>query len=328
MVICAEIAEKTSNALRAKHGNQPNCLRGNEMRYTATSRRRVAGDIAWLLLLVARMEPTSLLTTIAAWSLLGFALLLFVVQLCAHELGYQIGRRRAARHAVQADNVGVVVGGMLALLAFVLALTLSFANASFSERRAGTLAEANAIGTAWLRAQAIGGPRGSEIARLLEQYTHLRIDFIRADNDPAGIDELNHRTSALQTQIWGHASALARERTDPVVVSLLTALNDTFDTTTASRFAYGLRLPPELSWLLFGMALLSMGALGYQVGLRGNPSHVLAALLTLMWTAVIVDILDLASPRIGGLRPSAAVYEWALQGFQGGVPIPPPPDAK
>ena len=184
---------------------------------------------------------------------------------------------------------------MLALLAFVLALTLSFASNSFSERRARTLAEANAIGTAWLRAQAIGGPRGSEIARLLERYTHLRIDFVEEDNDPATIDDLNRRTNALQTEIWGHATSISRERTDPVVVSLMAALNDTFDMTTAARFAYTLRLPPQLAWLLFGMALMSMAALGYQVGLRGNPSHVLAALLTLMWTAVIVDILDLAT---------------------------------
>ena len=270
----------------------------------------------------------SLLTAIAAWSVLAFGLLLFVFQLGVHEFGYQIGRRHAARRAAQADSVGVVVGGMLGLLAFVLALTLSFANNSFGERRAGTLAEANAIGTAWLRAEAIGGPRGSEIARLLEQYTHLRIDFIQAENDPAMLDDMNRRTSALQTQIWGHVSAIARERTDPVVVSLMAALNDTFDMTTASRFAYGLRLPPQMAWLLFGMALISMGALGYQVGLRGNPNHALAALLTLMWTAVIVDILDLASPRIGALRTSAAVYEWTLQGFQGGVPIPPPPNPK
>ena len=143
--------------------------------------------------------------------------LLFLFQLGAHEIGYQIGRRRAAGRAAPADSVGVVVGGMLGLLAFVLALTLSFANTSFSERRAGTLAEANAIGTAWLRAQAIGGPRGSEIARLLEQYTHLRIDFIQADHDAAELDDLNRRTNALQTQIWGHASAIVRERTDPVV---------------------------------------------------------------------------------------------------------------
>jgi hypothetical protein len=142
----------------------------------------------------------NLLVAIAAWSLLAFGLLLFLLQLGAHEIGYRFGRLRGARLEAPAESVGAVVGGMLGLLAFVLALTLSFASNSFSERRAGTLAEANAIGTAWLRAQAIGGPRGSEIARLLEQYTHLRIDFIQAENDPAAIDDLNRRTNALQTE--------------------------------------------------------------------------------------------------------------------------------
>jgi hypothetical protein len=267
-----------------------------------------------------------LLTAIAAWSLLAFGCLLFLFQLAAHEVGFQIGRRRAAGLTAPAESVGVVVGGMLGLLAFVLALTLSFANSSFSERRAETLAEANAIGTAWLRANAIGHPRGGEIARLLEQYTHLRIDFIRAESGSPEIDDLNRRTNALQTEIWGHASAIVRERTDPVAASLMAALNDTFDMTTATRFAYTLRLPPQLAWLLLGMALISMAALGYQMGLRRSPSHALAALLTLMWTVVIVDILDLATPRIGALRTSTAVYEWTLQGFQGGTPIPPLPN--
>jgi hypothetical protein len=95
--------------------------------------------------------------------------------------------------------------------------------------------------------------------------------------------------------------------------------------TTAARFAYSLRLPPELLGLLIGMALISMAALGYQMGLRRNQLHAMAALLTLMWTVVIFDIIDLASARTGSLRTSAAVYEWTLQSFHGGVPIPPPP---
>jgi hypothetical protein len=266
-----------------------------------------------------------LLTAIAAHSLVLFGLVLFVVQLGVHEFGYRIGRRQAGRREAVGDSVGVVVGGMLGLLAFVLALTLSFANTGFTERRAGTLAEANAISTAWLRAHAIGHPRGEAIARLLEQYTHLRIDFIQAEDDSAKLDDINRRTNALQTEIWGHAAAIARERPDAVVSSLLASLNEAFDMTQASRFAYRLRLPPELFWLLIGMALIGMCALGYQVGLRGRPLHGLAALLTLMWTVVIVDIVDLASARIGSLRTSAAVYEWTLQSFQSGVPIPPPP---
>ena len=140
----------------------------------------------------------TLIAAIADRSLLAFGALLFLIQLVAHEIGYRVGLWSASRRGAQTDSVGVVVGGMLGLLAFVLALTLSFANTGFSERRAGSLAEANAISTAWQRAEAIGLPRGEEIARLLEQYTHLRIAFIQAENDPAALDDLNRRNNALQ----------------------------------------------------------------------------------------------------------------------------------
>ena len=268
---------------------------------------------------------TALLVGLASWSVLAFSALLFVAQLIAHEAGYRFGRRGAVRGDVQPDGVGVVVGGMLGLLAFVLALTLSFANTRFSERRAGTLAEANAIGTAWLRAGAIGQPRGSEIARLLEQYTQVRMQFVQADNDPVLLDALNQRTNALQSQIWGHVSAIVREQPNPVSTALMASLNDTFDMTTAERFAYSLRLPPQIFWLLIGMTLLSMATLGYQFGVRGRTLRILVALLILMWTVVIVDILDLASARIGAFRTGVEAYEWTLKGFQGGVTIPPAP---
>src|SRR5690349_10338416 len=97
----------------------------------------------------------TILAAIAAWSIVAFGLLLLAIQLLAHEAGFWIGKRHRARAESQFEGVGVVVGGMLGLLGFVLALTLSFANDRFAERRTGSLAEANAIGTAWLRATAI-----------------------------------------------------------------------------------------------------------------------------------------------------------------------------
>ena len=56
--------------------------------------------------------------------------------------------------------------------------------------------------------------------------------------------------------------------------------------------------------------------------------HILVAFLSIMWTVVIVDILDLGSPRIGAFRAGAAAYDWTLQGFKGGLQIPPLPSAK
>jgi hypothetical protein len=262
------------------------------------------------------------LAEIAAWSIVAFGALLFAALLGAHEVGAWIGRGQASRRITPNEGVGVLVGSLLGLLAFVLALTLSFASERFNERRAGMLAEANAISTAWLRARAIGQPRGDEIAKLLEQYTMLRIDFVKASHDPTVLTEINNRTNGLQSVIWEHVSAIVREQPNPVSTSLMASLNEVFDMTTAGRFAFEIRLPSQIFWLLIGLSLLGMAVLGYQLALRGPRIWGLAALLALTWTVVIVDILDLASARIGYIRTSAAVYEWTLEGFHARVATP------
>ncbi|MFG1349318.1 hypothetical protein [Xanthobacter autotrophicus] len=265
------------------------------------------------------------LAGIAEQSIIAFGLLLLAVQVVAHRIGIWMGRRAKAQATTQMEGVSVVVGGMLALMAFVLALTLSFANTRFSERRTGTLAEANAIGTAWLRAKAVGTPRAEEIATLLEQYARVRADFVMAGIDVAHLDALNQKTSVLQSALWGHVAAIVREQPNPVSALLMAALNDAFDMATAERFAMETKFPPQLFWLLITMTLLSTGAVGYQLGLREKSQRMLVVLLMLMWTVVIVDILDLAAPRLGEFRTSAAPYEWTIQGFSGGLVIPPAP---
>ncbi|MBB3591019.1 hypothetical protein FHX08_001363 [Rhizobium sp. BK529] len=261
------------------------------------------------------------LRDLAGWSTLAVAAILLIVQLLAHEIGYRIGSSRKTSVQGQAENVGVVVAGMLGLLAFVLALTLSYSTARFSERRQGTLNEANAIGTAFLRASAIGSPQAVEVARLLEDYLKARRAFVDAGLDNDAIASANQDTSRLQQSIWRGVSAIVRDRPDPVSVSLMSAVNEAFDAGTAERFAMGIRLPSQIFWLLTGVMLLSMASLGYQFGLRGRPVRVLILLLTVVWTAVIVNILDLASPRVGNFRTNAAVYEWTRQGFSGmGLP--------
>ncbi len=255
--------------------------------------------------------------SLAEFSPLAFAAVLLVAQLMAHEIGYRFGVRSAGRATSQNENVGVVVAGMLALLAFVLALTLSYSTSRFAERRQGTLAETNAIGTAWLRATAHGSPQAAEVARLLENYLTTREDFVRAGRDQAAIDKVNQDTSALQQAIWSKISTIVRERPDPISASLMAAVNDVFDASTTERFALGIRLPSQIFWLLVGVMLLSMASLGYQFGLKGKPVRFMIVLLSVVWTTIVVIILDLASPRLGNFRTDTAVYEWTRQGFQG-----------
>ena len=149
--------------------------------------------------------------------------------------------RLAPRHIQlppgEAADIGHIVTGMLGLLAFSLALALSMAQSRFDTRRAAALQEANAIGTAWLRAHAIGHERSPAIARLLEDYIRLRIEYVRAGPDQTGLSAISQRTSDMQGVMWGHATAIARERPDPA--SMYASLKSrAFDASTAQRWGF------------------------------------------------------------------------------------------
>lgn len=270
-----------------------------------------------------------LLVNVAAWSLLAFAALMVALQFAALATGNLIGRRWARRIAAgdsdPVEGVGVVVGGLLGLLAFTLSISIGIADKRYDDRRKAALEEANAIGTAWLRAQAIGHPRGTEIARLLEGYTEQRIAWISAAAGSPAIDGALRANGDAQTVMWGHAAAIARERTDPVVVSLLTSLNDVFDRATETRWSFSTQAPPELAWMLLLLTLVSVGAIGFQWGLKQRWYPVVATLLLVAWSACLVLIVDLANARIGATRVDVAAYAWTLEGFRGGAPIPPAP---
>jgi hypothetical protein len=262
----------------------------------------------------------SLLADIARHSLLAFAAVLFALQLAAREVGYAFGRRKARADA-PVEGVGVVVTSMLGLLAFVLGLTLAYANARFQERRLDTLAEAQSIGTSWLRAQAVGQHQGQEIARLLEDYTRVRIEFIRlpSDGDVAAVEQ---RTGALQSQIWTRVVDLARDRADPLLASLVASLNETFDLAMAQRFAFTSGPAAQLVMLLLFMTMASMGGLGYQFGLRGRPLRTMTLALLAMWTAVLVVIIDLGAPRLGNILTDPGPLQWTLESFAAPLAAP------
>jgi len=259
-----------------------------------------------------------LLERIADWSWLAFAFLLFLVQVAAHLAGYRLGRHYRLSRGGEAEGVGLIVGAILGLLAFVLALTLSYANTRFGERRHATLEEANAIGTAWLRAKAFNEQRGNEIASLLESYAQQRKLFIQASRRSPEMDKINDRTAELQTAMWTQAAAISHERSDAVVVALMQALNDVFDMSTAQRFAQDAKFPPQMFWLLLGLALISMSTLGYQLGLKNQKTFLLVGMLIGVWTAVFVVILDISAPRIGSIRTAVSAYDWTIETFRSG----------
>jgi len=263
----------------------------------------------------------SLLAKIASVSGAAFIPLLFLTHLAAKELGLWVGRRR--RNKVELEGVGIVVGGMMGLLAFVLALTLSFASGRFEERRSAVFRESDAIGGAHARAMAMGDPDSVAIAHLLEGYLNVRQAFAEAPSGTARIENLSRSSADIEGDVWAHLGTMMRERPNPVTVALVDSVDQAFAASALVRFGYATRIPPQVLWLLIGISVGTIAALGYQLGLRGQSLRILSAALMAMWTLVIVDVLDLSSSRLGRLRIDTAVYNWVREGIA--TPPKPPP---
>jgi len=249
------------------------------------------------------------------WGTVALALVLFAILLLAAEVGYRFGRWSGSRrgrdqhdHAVTAT----LTSGMVGLLAFILGLTVNFAQSRYEARRELVVTEANAIGTAWLRARLVGGPEGEAIAGVIRAYAETRLDFTLAPiNGP--LDALNARTAEEAEAIWGLASKAAAKAPTPITATLITALNQMFDSAQAQRFAFLGEAPRLMLDLMALGSILSIGALGYEMGVRGRRQLVLSCLLLLMWTGAMYVTVDLSRPRLGLERVDVRPLQWTIQ---------------
>ena len=207
------------------------------------------------------------------------------------EGGYRIGRR-AQGGEERKSQAGTVLGALLALLGFLLAISFSIAENRFAQRKALVLEEANAIGTAALRADFLPPEQTEQAERWFEKYIALRLEVAQ---QKIPLERALARSQALQQRLWGAAETAAERRPRSVPIGLFVdSLNEVIDL-QQERVTVGVyfRLPPSLLWLLLLVAELSMLTLGYYFGLGRERSWPTAAAVVLAFAAVIVLIVDL-----------------------------------
>lgn len=244
-----------------------------------------------------------------------FVLLLLLLAL---EIGVQLGQFIARRHAPtdgQKSSVNFATAGMMGLLAFLLGVSLSMASDRYQQRRDSVLAEANAIGTAWLRATVATGAEGEAMQRLLRDYAETRIAVVRGSSDAAEVDRLNQRTNSIQNELWQMARTVAERSPTPISGLLLSSLNEMIDLSLTNRRNFTSHVPAYVLRLLLTVSVFAVGAVGYGFGLVGSRQPGLSVLLLGVWTLAIVLIIDIDRPQSGQVRISPAPLVWTLQGF-------------
>lgn len=231
---------------------------------------------------------------------LGFVCMLLV----AGEVGFQLGRATGQEmDAMGKSQLPSIQAALLGLLALLLGFTTAMAVSRFETRQRLVVEEANAIGTAALRARLVPGAAGAAIVGLLRDYADARAES--STEDSADPTMARRRTEELQAGLWSQASAAAQQ--DPRAVTsglLLQALNEMIDVHGARRAALRNHVPVTVMLMIGVVAMITLGAIGYGYGI-GEGRHVFAILtLAVAITLVVMVILDLDRPQRGFIRVS------------------------
>lgn len=197
--------------------------------------------------------------------------------------------------------LGSVVGALLGLLAFILAFTFGMTASRFDARRQLVLDEANALGTTYLRAGLLPQTQGLEIRKQLREYVGIRLQIT-----VEYIEETLKKSEDIQGRVWSQAKSLVQEDMDSEIRSLfIVSLNELIDLHQSRKtVALQYRIPGTVWLAVYLLSMLSMLAVGYQVGMSGMRRLRGTPILAASFSLVILLIADIDRPGEGLMRVS------------------------
>lgn len=256
---------------------------------------------------------------------------LFVSSLALFSIASEISHWLGVRAANEA-NVATLEAAVLGLLALMLSFTFAMAAERFDARRDALLKEANAIGTAGLRARLLPAPHNAESLKLLRDYIGVRVSLVEGNSVATALDASVARSNELQERLWREAKSAAAKDNSFVPTGLyLQALNDAFDAQENRLTAYRHRVPRIVFIALYGIAAIGVGFSGYASGLERRKWRLPVYLVALLVASVILLIQDIDRPDSGSVRVSGQPIidtANALAAFSADPEPPPPPSAK
>jgi hypothetical protein len=223
------------------------------------------------------------------------------------EIGYRIGLAvRARGREASAGRLDSVVSSMLGVLALVLGFTFSLALQRFDSRSNVVVNEANAIGTAYLRAYLLPVSVRSNTQQLLQDYVELRVDTTAMPlDDVIARNALLAKGAAMQDVLWRYARQAAEENPNQVTSGLfIESLNELIDSNGRSTAEFDRHVPEVVSYVLYGVFLIVLGIVGYAAGVEGHRPFSTSYIMVTVVILVMFIIIDLDRPRRGMIQIS------------------------
>jgi hypothetical protein len=189
---------------------------------------------------------------------------------------------------------------MFAVMRLVLAFTYASGVSRFDARKNAVILEANALGTAFHRADLVAEPGRTELRTVLLDYARSRTFA------PGTVTTNEKRRVAVKTtlerlaKVWPATKRVIEQaQSGPIEASLVAAINDVLDVHTFRMAAFSDKLPRIVMWMLIIICAASLSVAGYNAGIQGRMSRWRMSAFAFVLTLLMFVILDFDRPNSG-----------------------------
>jgi len=220
----------------------------------------------------------------------------------AHEVGFRLGSLTRSADEAFDRQVALVRTTTAALVAFLVGFAFSGAASRFIDRLDIIVKEANALGTAYLRADTIAEPQRGELKAALKEYTADRVTLLSREGRDQ-IEPVLAKVRGLHERMWRSAIKATQDNA-PLMSVVLPPINEVVDLHSAHLAMARRHLPIPIMTLLLGAAAIGVGLIGFGNGRAGRRFSLLDAVYAVVLAVALWMTIDLDYPGIGIIRPS------------------------
>jgi hypothetical protein len=195
------------------------------------------------------------------------------------------------------EDFGIVRAACLTMLGLLIGFSFSMAISRYDLRKSDEAAEANAIGTEYVRTDLLPATDASAVRAQLRRYVGLRIRFYESRNEDE-LRQIGSDTSRLQGEMWAAVRAPASVQPTLTLALAVSGMNDVLNSQGYTQAAWWNRIPQSAWILMVGMAACCNLLVGYGAQSARPGASVLFVLPVVVAIALFL-IADIDSPRNG-----------------------------
>ena len=198
------------------------------------------------------------------------------------------------------EDFSTILVSTLTLNGLIIGFSFSMAISRYDQRKVYEEAEANAIGTEYVRADVLPDADAAKARSLLRSYLDERILFYQTRGGRE-LQEVNARTTQLQSELWATVRDAGLTQQTPILALAVAGMNDVLNSQGYTQAAWWNRIPPGAWVLMISIAIVGNLLVGYGAKNLKAESFLLLV-LPFVFSVSFLLIADIDSPRGGVIR--------------------------